>query len=151
MKKEKEILNFESNSEKETEAIAFKFSKKISGSDIICFFGDVGAGKTVFTRGLCRGLGFKGYVNSPSYIVMNIYKTDTVSIYHYDLYRIGSTAELNEIGFYEFAGQDKSITIVEWAEMLNGELPEKRVEIHISSEDESKRKIKIERIQKCTF
>jgi len=146
MKNESEIMNFESNSEKETEAIAYKFSKRIRESDIICFFGDVGAGKTVFTRGLCRGLGFKGYVNSPSYIVMNIYKTDTVSIYHYDLYRIGSTDELNEIGFYEFAGQGKSITIVEWAEMLNGELPEKRIDIHISAVDEKKREIKIERI-----
>jgi len=146
MEKKKKILEFESNSEHETEAIASKFSKEVRENDIICFFGDVGSGKTVFTRGLCRGLGFKGYVNSPSYIVMNIYKTETVSIYHFDLYRIGSTAELNEIGFYEFAGQENSITIVEWAEMLDGELPEKRVDIHISSKDESKRKIKIERI-----
>ncbi|HQO08590.1 MAG TPA: tRNA (adenosine(37)-N6)-threonylcarbamoyltransferase complex ATPase subunit type 1 TsaE [Clostridiales bacterium] len=146
MKSEREILNFESNSEKETESIASKFSKNVRESDIICFFGDVGAGKTVFTRGLCRGLGFKGYVNSPSYIVMNIYKTEMFSIYHFDLYRIGSTEELIEIGFYEFAGQEKSITIVEWAEMLDGELPEKRIDVRITSTDESRRKIIIERI-----
>ncbi|HAQ61876.1 TPA: tRNA (adenosine(37)-N6)-threonylcarbamoyltransferase complex ATPase subunit type 1 TsaE [Candidatus Delongbacteria bacterium] len=146
MGKNAKILEFDSSSELETEQLASTFAHEVKEGDIICFFGDVGAGKTVFTRGLCRGLGFEGYVNSPSYIVMNIYKTDAISIYHYDLYRIGSTAELNEIGFYEFAGQDKSITIVEWAEMLNGELPEKRVEIHIKSENETKRKIIIERV-----
>jgi len=146
MEKNAKIFEYFSSSELETEQIASRLAHEVKEGDIICFFGDVGAGKTVFTRGLCRGLGFEGYVNSPSYIVMNIYKTETISIYHYDLYRIGSTAELNEIGFYEFAGQDKSITIVEWAEMLNGELPETRVEIHIKSESETKRKIKFERI-----
>lgn len=146
MEKNAKIFEYFSSSELETEQIASRLAHEVKEGDIICFFGDVGAGKTVFTRGLCRGLGFEGYVNSPSYIVMNIYKTETISIYHYDLYRIGSTAELNEIGFYEFASQDKSITIVEWAEMLNGELPEKRVEIHIKSESETKRKIKFERI-----
>ena len=146
MKNESEILNFQSNSEKETESIAYNISKNVKEGDVICFFGDVGAGKTVFTRGLCRGLGFEGYVNSPSYIVMNIYKTDTISIYHYDLYRIGSTAELNEIGFYEFAGQEKSVTIVEWAEMLDGELPDNRIEIRITAPDEKKREIMIKRV-----
>ena len=146
MEKKKEILEFDSNSEHETEIVAAKFSKEVRENDIICFFGDVGTGKTVFTRGLCRGLGFKGYVNSPSYIVMNIYKAENFSIYHYDLYRIGSVSELIEIGFYEFAGQDKSVTIVEWAEMLDSELPEKRIDIRITSESESRRKIKIERI-----
>lgn len=146
MKKNEKIFSFESSSEKETEKIAQKFSKQIKDKDIICFFGDVGTGKTVFSRGLCRGLGYKSYVNSPSYIVMNIYKTDTLSIYHYDLYRISSTEELTEIGYYEFLGQENSVTIIEWAEMLKDEIPANRIDITLTALDENKRKIEIKRI-----
>jgi len=145
MKDSGKILYFETNSEKETEKAARKFSKQVADKDIICFFGDIGSGKTVFTRGLCKGLGFKGYVNSPSYIVMNIYQTEKLTIYHYDMYRITSTAELAEIGYYEFAGQEGTVSVIEWAEMLKDEIPQKRIEVHITSINENKRKFEIKR------
>ncbi|MBU4486741.1 MAG: tRNA (adenosine(37)-N6)-threonylcarbamoyltransferase complex ATPase subunit type 1 TsaE [Candidatus Delongbacteria bacterium] len=146
MKKNEEIFSFESYSEKETEKIAHKFSKQLRDKDIVCFFGDVGTGKTVFTRGLCRGLGYKSYVNSPSYIVMNMYQTKDLTIYHFDLYRITSIEELTEIGYYDFVGDEKSVSIIEWAEMLKGEIPKKRIEILMTALDENSRKIEIKRV-----
>ena len=111
-----------SNSEKETKEIAIEFSKSLKGGEIICFNGGLGAGKTAFTQGICKGLKFDGYVNSPSYIILNIYNTEKFNIYHYDLYRISSVYELTEIGFYEFAGAGSNITIIEWSEMLEDEI-----------------------------
>jgi len=139
-------LIFETGSEKGTEKAGQKFAETVKDGDVILFYGSVGSGKTVFARGLCRGLGFEGYVNSPSYIIMNMYSADELTIYHYDLYRIGSVSELMEIGFYEFAAQDRSITLVEWAEMLECEVPEKRIEVKIDVVDEEKRKITIKRV-----
>ena len=139
-------LIFETASEKGTEKAGQKFADMVKGGDVILFYGSVGSGKTVFARGLCRGLGFEGYVNSPSYIIMNMYSADQLTIYHYDLYRISSVSELMEIGFYEFAAQKNSITLVEWAEMLESEVPEKRIEVKIDVADEKKRKITIKRI-----
>jgi tRNA threonylcarbamoyladenosine biosynthesis protein TsaE len=146
MKENNGIQFFESGSEKETEEFAERFSSAVKQGDIICFFGSVGAGKTVFARGFCRGLGYKGYVNSPSYIIMNMYDCSELNIYHYDLYRISSVSELTEIGFYDFAGTENSVTLVEWAEKLDGELPEKRIDVTIEDAGESRRKITVKRV-----
>ena len=145
MKSISEITEKITASEEETELFAEELSLIIKGSDIICYFGEVGAGKTVFTRGLCKGLGVTGYVNSPSYIILNQYEGKKYSIFHYDLYRISDVEELTEIGFYDFAGESGSITIIEWSEKLGDELPEKRIEIAIEVIDETKRKFKIKR------
>ena len=145
MKSISEIIEKITTSEEETELFAEKVSELIQDGDIVCYFGEVGAGKTVFTRGLCKGLGVTGYVNSPSYIILNQYKGEKYNIFHYDLYRISDVEELTEIGFYDFAGKEDSITIIEWSEKLVDELPKKRVDIIIEVIDENKRKFKITR------
>ncbi|MCK5759974.1 MAG: tRNA (adenosine(37)-N6)-threonylcarbamoyltransferase complex ATPase subunit type 1 TsaE [Candidatus Delongbacteria bacterium] len=145
MKSIEEIVEKITTSEEETEIFAEELSSKVKGGDIICYFGEVGAGKTVFTRGLCKGLGVTGYVNSPSYIILNLYNSPKYKIYHYDLYRISDVEELTEIGFYDFAGKDDSVTIIEWSEKLADELPKKRIDIIIEVIDETKRKFKIKR------
>ena len=145
MKRISEIAERITTSEEETELFAEELSSEIKGSDIICYFGEVGAGKTVFTRGLCKGLGVTGYVNSPSYIILNLYNSPKYKVYHYDLYRISDVEELTEIGFYDFAGKDDSVTIIEWSEKLADELPKKRIDIIIEIIDETKRKFKIKR------
>ncbi|MDA3887004.1 MAG: tRNA (adenosine(37)-N6)-threonylcarbamoyltransferase complex ATPase subunit type 1 TsaE [Candidatus Delongbacteria bacterium] len=129
----------------DTELFAERISSEVKGGDIICYFGEVGAGKTVFTRGLCKGLGVTGYVNSPSYIILNQYIGSKYNIFHYDLYRISDVEELTEIGFYDFAGKSDSITIIEWSEKLVDELPKNRFDITIEVIDETKRKFKIRR------
>lgn len=146
MAEREQIFITESGSEKETEKIAGLFAGKIRERDIICFFGDVGSGKTVFTRGLCRGLGYDGYVNSPSYILMNLYRMEEISIFHFDLYRLTSGEELIETGFYDMAGRDKSVTIVEWAEILKEEIPAARIDIFINVKSRNKRIIEIYRV-----
>ncbi|MCK4979955.1 MAG: tRNA (adenosine(37)-N6)-threonylcarbamoyltransferase complex ATPase subunit type 1 TsaE, partial [Candidatus Delongbacteria bacterium] len=83
--------------------------------------------------------------NSPSYIMLNLYDSQKYKIYHYDLYRISDVEELTEIGFYDFAGKEDSITIIEWSEKLNDELPTKRIDIVIEVIGETKRKFKIKR------
>lgn len=133
----------ETISEEDTESFAREFAHSVKDGDIICFFGEVGSGKTVFTRGLCYGLGFKGYVNSPSYIIMNMYENGGMNIYHFDLYRISSSSELTEIGFYDFIYKKKSISIVEWADMIKDCLPEKRIDVFISVTGEATRKFEI--------
>ncbi|MBN2790075.1 MAG: tRNA (adenosine(37)-N6)-threonylcarbamoyltransferase complex ATPase subunit type 1 TsaE, partial [Candidatus Delongbacteria bacterium] len=86
-------------------------------------------------------------VNSPSYIILNQYSGKKYSIFHYDLYRISDTEELTEIGFYDFAGREGSVTIIEWSEKLIDELPKNRLDIKIEVIDENKRKIRIQRYE----
>lgn len=145
MEKLAEKIVAETISEEDTESFARDFARSLKQGDIICFFGEVGAGKTVFTRGLCDGLGFKGYVNSPSYIIMNMYENGRMNIYHFDLYRIGSSSELTEIGFYDFIYRENSVSIIEWADLIKDCLPEKRIEVFISVTGENKRKFEIQR------
>ena len=133
-------------SEKESKEIAGKFASTLKGGEIICYTGEVGAGKTMFTQGMCKELGVTSYVNSPSYIILNEYKGQKFNVFHYDLYRIGSTYELTEIGFYDFSGKQENITIVEWSEMLEDEKPEERIEINIKILSVEKREITIKRI-----
>lgn len=138
-----EKIIFKTNSEQDTEIFARDFARSVKDGDIICFFGEVGAGKTVFTRGLCQGLGFKGYVNSPSYIIMNMYENNQTNICHFDLYRISSSSELTEIGFYDFIYRKNSVSIIEWADIIKDCLPEKRIDILISVTGENTRKFEI--------
>ncbi|MBN2858337.1 MAG: tRNA (adenosine(37)-N6)-threonylcarbamoyltransferase complex ATPase subunit type 1 TsaE [Candidatus Delongbacteria bacterium] len=145
MDKLAEKIIYETMSEEGTEDFARDFAKSVKDGDIICFFGGVGSGKTVFTRGLCHGLGFDGYVNSPSYIIMNMYENGGMNIYHFDLYRIGSSSELTEIGFYDFIYRKNSVSIVEWADMIKDCLPERRIDVFISVTGENSRKFDITR------
>ncbi len=143
MEKPAEKNIFKTVSEDDTKNFARKFACSLKDGDIICFFGEVGAGKTVFTRGLCRGLGFKGYVNSPSYIIMNMYENGGMNIQHFDLYRIGSSSELTEIGFYDFIYRKDSVSIVEWADKIKDCLPEKRIDVFITVTGENTREFEI--------
>ena len=144
------IISIITNSEEETKEFAKNFAKRLSGGEVICFSADVGAGKTMFTQGLCLGLGVENdYVNSPSYIIMNEYLTkNNLKIYHYDLYRICSLDELTEIGYYDHTNIDNKnqIAIIEWSEMLDEEKPDERIEIEIKIISTTKREIIIKAI-----
>ena len=96
----------------ETVALAEKLAKEYSAPHTFCLKGDLGAGKTAFTRGLVRGYGYEGRVSSPTFTIMNIYECDNLSIHHYDLYRIADEEELHAIGFDPQA--ERCVTVVEW-------------------------------------
>ena len=147
---DKNIITVTTNSEEETKKFAETFANRLTGGEVICFSADVGAGKTMFTQGLCLGLGVENdYVNSPSYIIMNEYTTkNNLKIYHYDLYRICSLDELTEIGYYDHTNIDNKnqIAIIEWSEMLDEEKPDERIEIEIKIINTTKREINIKSI-----
>lgn len=101
------------NNESETKKLGFEFAKTLKDGDIITLDGDLGAGKTVFTKGICEYFNVKDYVTSPTYTIVNEYKGDK-DIFHFDIYRITDEEELYNIGFYEYL-ESKAIKIVEWA------------------------------------
>jgi tRNA threonylcarbamoyladenosine biosynthesis protein TsaE len=141
---------FQSNSEEETFEIGRAFGKTLSGNSVVSFYGDLGAGKTEFVKGICEELGVKKLVTSPTFSLMNKYEYSYHGnqgiIYHIDLYRIKSKEELFEIGFNECVFSEDAIKLVEWADNADGFLPENRINITILNDlkDANKRKIIIE-------
>lgn len=115
--------------EKETKKIAKSVAKFLEAGSILCLDGDLGAGKTTFTQYLCQALGYEGYVNSPSYSIVNEYSNE-IKINHFDVYRIYSVEELYEIGYEEYFFDD-AITIVEWASKIKELIPEESIWITI--------------------
>ncbi len=111
-----EKKEFYSKSEADTRKIAREFAKNLKGGEVVCFLAEMGSGKTVFVQEIAAALGYEGYVNSPSYILLNEYPTSKLKIYHYDLYRLSSTDELTEIGFYDFVGDKNNLVLIEWAD-----------------------------------
>lgn len=102
--------------ENETKEFAKEFAKTLKPGDIVTLDGDLGAGKTVFTKGICEYFNVKDYVVSPTYTIVNEYRGD-IPIYHFDIYRLEEEEELYNIGFYEYLNSD-ALVIVEWAEKI---------------------------------
>ncbi len=113
-----------SNSKEFTEDLGARFAKKLAGTEIIQFYGELGAGKTTFIRGLANGLSVKDpkVVTSPTYNIINIYK-GKFYIYHWDMYRINSEEELFDTGFFDYIGN--GITLIEWSENIEDFIPKK--------------------------
>lgn len=131
-------MEFISHSSEETEKLAFDIASKITPPQVICLTGDLGAGKTAFTRGFARYFGIEKGVSSPTFIIMHRY-SGTEIINHYDLYRIGDFDELLDIGFEEQI--ESGISIIEWPDNFMQYLPENRIVIKITRLGENERKI----------
>ena len=101
------------NTPEDTLKAGFSFAKNLKPGDIVTLDGDLGAGKTVFTKGICEYFNVTDYVVSPTYTIVNEYKGD-IDIFHFDIYRINDEEELYNIGFYEYLDND-GIKIIEWA------------------------------------
>lgn len=112
----------------ETLAFAKEFSRNIKGGDILTLSGDLGTGKTSFTKGLALGLGIKSEITSPTFTLMNIYKiSDKLKLVHIDTYRLESEKQLLEIGAEDYFGDSNSIVVVEWPEKIDKLLKNKKV------------------------
>ena len=114
----------------ETAALAELVGQKVHEGTVLCLEGDLGAGKTLFVQSFARTLGVEGEVTSPTFNLMNIYE-GICPIYHFDLYRLESEDELDEIGFYEYTDEPEGIVIIEWADKFPEALPEDYVRIRI--------------------
>ena len=121
---------YKSNSAKETENIARAFAKTLKSGDVVCLNGDLGAGKTVFTAGLAKGLGVSGPVSSPTFTIMNCYSGD-IPLYHFDVYRISDSDEMYDTGFDEYISGD-GVSVIEWAEVIEDILPGARYDVTIT-------------------
>ena len=122
--------------------LARDLAKYLKAKDILCLFGDLGSGKTTFTKGLAQGLGIKAKeVNSPTFVLLNIYE-GRCPLYHFDLYRMDNVQEILNIGYEEFL-YDEGIAVIEWADKLKELIPEEYLKIEFRYLDEKKRSIKI--------
>jgi len=129
-----------SNSPLETERIAANLSCGFVGGECIALEGELGAGKTRFVRGLLMGLGGDAReVSSPTFVLLNIYTTGRLPVYHIDAYRIGSD-DLENLGFAELL-QQGAIVVIEWASKVRSLLPAGRVEVTIAHVAQEQREI----------
>lgn len=122
-------MTYISHSPEETENFAFEFAKNIEAPAIICLTGDLGAGKTAFTRGFARYFGIDKGVSSPTFIIMHRY-SGRVDINHYDLYRLNDYDELIDIGFEEQI--ENGISLIEWPDAFMDDIPGDKIIIRIS-------------------
>ena len=128
-------------SEEETNILASQLASKLLPGAIVLLNGDMGAGKSVFARGIIQSLGYNGAVTSPTFTLMNEYPTEP-NVYHFDLYRLKSYDQLYDIGYDEYVYSD-GISLIEWSEKMEHLLPENYVEIIIEKLDPSTRRITI--------
>jgi tRNA threonylcarbamoyladenosine biosynthesis protein TsaE len=141
------ILNIVSHSEEETLALAAKLVSLFKAGDVLVLTGVLGAGKTVFVRGLAAAMGIdEAQVNSPSFTLVNEYPGERM-LYHFDLYRLADSSELYEIGWDEYLGRD-GLVVVEWGEKAAEYLPDRYYQIEFGMTGESDREINISFVEK---
>ena len=114
------MKSYTTKSPEETESIGFKLAQTLRGGEVIAFRGGLGMGKTCFTRGLARGLGFTGTVTSPTFALINEYIGGRLPLYHFDMYRISGEDDLYSIGFYDYSD---CVMAIEWSERIPYALP----------------------------
>lgn len=127
-----------STSEKQTQEIAFEYAKTLKRGDVIILNGDLGAGKTAFTKGLAKYFNLDG-VTSPTYAYLNVYGN---LLYHYDCYRLSCGEDAVMLGLTDYFNGD-NICIIEWAENIEDVLPENLKVVNITKIDENTRRIEL--------
>lgn len=140
---------FISNSPQETINIAKELALKLKWGEVICLYGDLGAGKTVFAKGLIQYFLPNRRILSPTFIIVRHYQINHREIkrfIHVDLYRINDVKEIEQLEFIEFIHKSDTIIAIEWAERLGKFLPQKRIDIRLKTLSDYSRLIKIEQI-----
>ena len=135
-------MTFTTNSPGETEAVGAALGKIIPAGTVIAYRGDLGAGKTAFTRGLARGLGYSEPVTSPTYTIVNEYLGGRCPLFHFDMYRLRSSDDLWDIGWEDYLDRN-GVCAVEWSENVEDAL-EGAVSVTIEKLGEDTRRITIE-------
>ncbi len=137
------MIKIITRSPEETIRAAEKLGSLIGAGDMIAFKGGLGAGKTTFTRGLAIGLGMKDVVSSPTFALVNDYRGERITLYHFDMYRISTEEELESTGFYDYPFEENA-AVIEWSENISEFLPENAIYITINAISENEREIIIE-------
>jgi len=158
-------MKFISRSENQTCNFAKKFARKLKGREVLCLVGDLGAGKTAFTKGLAAGLGVKNIITSPTFVLMKVYNAITDNrlpitenqrnksvsgkrlavnkLVHIDAYRLGDGKQLADIGAADYFNQPGCVTVIEWADRVKDIWPKKCVKIKFKILEGNKREINI--------
>lgn len=129
------------SSEAETRALGRSLAERLGAGDVVALYGDLGAGKTVLTKGIGAGLGIDPEsVNSPSFTILNEYVPGTLPLYHFDAYRIERVEEFFDLGYEEYFYGD-GVCVVEWAEKVERLLPPDALRIRMEHEEGDRRRV----------
>ena len=123
----------ETRSAKETFELGFEIGSRAKAGDVYTMVGDLGVGKTVFTQGMAKGLEITEAISSPTFTIVQVYDEGRLPFYHFDVYRIGDISEMDEIGFEDYV-YGEGVSLIEWANLIEEILPEKRTEITIEKD-----------------
>ena len=136
-------MTYVTNSPAETEALGQRLAERLQPGDVIAYTGDLGAGKTAFTR----GLGITERITSPTFTIVNEYQGGRLPLFHFDMYRLGSSEELYEIGWEDYLARG-GVCAVEWSEIVADALEEDCIRVDIRQGDtENQRKITVEGVE----
>jgi tRNA threonylcarbamoyladenosine biosynthesis protein TsaE len=124
-------MEYSVHNEKETEDLGAKLAEVLSPGDVVAYRGGLGMGKTAFTRGLARGLGFTGRVTSPTFTIVNEYEGGRLPLFHFDMYRLADEDALFDIGWEDYLDRG-GVCAVEWSEQVEGALPENTIYVAIA-------------------
>lgn len=136
------MITATTSSAEETIEFAKKIGAMLKGGDIIAYKGGLGAGKTTFTRGLAMGMGLPDEVSSPTFALVNEYRKNGLTLYHFDMYRIMNEEALETTGFYDYMSDD-SVIAVEWSENIENCLPKSIITITIENIGGDNRRIEV--------
>ncbi len=132
---------YKTNSPLQSIELGKKVGSLLKGGEVIAYTGDLGAGKTTFTRGLAMGMGLSDDVTSPTFTLVNEY-TGKINLYHFDMYRIMNSTEIEVTGFYEYMTKN-NVLAVEWSENISDALPLDTIYINIQRISDEERNIEI--------
>ena len=139
---------FESRSESDTEALGERLSRSLpKDGAVVAMYGELGAGKTAFVRGMARGLGVSGHVVSPTFTIVNEYPGER-ELFHFDMYRLGGAEELFDIGWEDYLARG-GVCAVEWSENVPGAFDGSEIRVTIEKTGDDKRIIRIEGAELC--
>ena len=123
----------ETRSAKETFELGFEIGSRAKAGEVYTMVGDLGVGKTVFTQGMAKGIEISEAISSPTFTIVQVYDEGRLPFYHFDVYRIGDISEMDEIGFEDYV-YGEGVSLIEWANLIDEILPEKRTEITIEKD-----------------
>lgn len=136
------LLKIISHSCEQTEKIGENLSQTLVGTEVIALFGELGAGKTAFTRGLCKGLNVKDDVCSPTFAILNEYN-GKFKVFHFDMYRVKNVDDLYSTGYFDYL--DNGVLVIEWSENVENILPKSAIKLTIKyGKTENERVVSIE-------
>ena len=141
------MAEFISHSQLETEEVGRKLAEKLPGGSVVAMYGDLGAGKTAFVRGMAKGMGLSCRVSSPTFTIVNEYLGERELI-HFDMYRLSSADELFDIGWEDYLSRG-AVCAVEWSENVQDAFFGDEVVVRIEKLNDTDRKITIERAELC--